>query len=169
MFRRHVCTPCIRWFPIVPSTDKRNVSGWSLPSVIVISTRASTCPALALSYLRLVITMYLCPVQPGGLALSCNPVSRVKVFFQKKYFHDRESIVIVKKICVEILTNIHVLRSQESERVFFWKNVVCTLYTVTVAGDESTSGIKTKLWIWDKTRTQMWFFVVMCNKGYNRG
>ena len=40
--------------------------------------------------------------------------------------------------------NPHVLRSQESEKVVF-KKVVCTLHSVTVAGDESTSGIKMKL------------------------
>ena len=33
------------------------------------------------------------------------------------HFPDRGSIVIVKKIHVEILTNLHVLRSQESEKV----------------------------------------------------
>jgi len=55
-----------------------------------------------------------------------------------------------------------VLRSQESEKGYL-KNcrvfsVLCTVYSVTVAGDErSTSGIKMKLWIWDKTRTEMRF------------
>jgi len=55
-----------------------------------------------------------------------------------------------EKVYVDILTNLQVLRSQESGRVVFKKNVVCTLYSaysVTVARDESTSGIKTKLWI----------------------
>ena len=58
----------------------------------------------------------------------------------------------MKKINVEILTNLHVSRSQqESEEVVF-KNVVCTLYSATVAGDKSTSGILMKLWIWEGRR-----------------
>jgi len=35
---------------------------------------------------------------------------------------------------------------------WFWNNVVCTLYSATVAGDESTSGIKMKL---DGYRTRL--------------
>jgi len=45
------------------------------------------------------------------------------------YFPDRESIVIVKKINVEILTNLYVLRSQECEKVFLKKFLV---YSVSV-------------------------------------
>jgi len=46
------------------------------------------------------------------------------------YFPDRESTIIVKKIGVEILMNLHILRSQESEKVFFFlkSSVLCTLY-----------------------------------------
>jgi len=77
----------------------------------------------------------------------------------------------VKKIEVEILMNLHVLRSQESEKVFFFliSCVLCSLYSVTVAGDESTSRIKMKLWKWDKTRTEMRFFGVLFNKRSNGG
>jgi len=38
-----------------------------------------------------------------------------------------------------------------------------------VAGEESTSGIKMKPWKWDKTRTEMRFFGVLCNKRSNGG
>jgi len=69
--------------------------------------------------------------------------------------------------------NLNVLRSQESEKVVFKKcrvySVLFTLYFVTVTGDESTSGIKMKLWKWDKTRTEMQFFGVLCNKRSNGG
>jgi len=47
------------------------------------------------------------------------------------YFLDRESFVIVKKIDVEIFMNLHVLRSQESEKVFFKK---CRGYSVLCDG-----------------------------------
>jgi len=69
------------------------------------------------------------------------------------YLPDRK-----KKIDVEILMNLHVLRSLESEKVVFKKCRV--YYAVTFAGDESTSGIKVKVRIWDKSRTQMRFFGV---------
>ena len=40
----------------------------------------------------------------------------------------------------------------------------CVLWdVVTVAGVESTSGVKMKLWTWGKTRTQVRFFGVLCN------
>jgi len=48
----------------------------------------------------------------------------------------------VKTIDVEILMNLHVLRSQESKEVVFKK---CRVYSVTVAGDKSTGGIEMKL------------------------
>jgi len=72
----------------------------------------------------------------------------------------------VKKIGVEILMNLHVLRSQEFKKVVLKKCRVysvlfCILYSVTVAGEESTSGIKMELWKWDKTRTEMRFFGVL--------
>jgi len=59
------------------------------------------------------------------------------------YFHYRESIVIAEKnIDVEISMNLHELRSQESEieffSFFFFKYRV---YSVALAGDESTSGL----------------------------
>jgi len=48
------------------------------------------------------------------------------------YFPDRESIVVVKKIDVEILMNLHVCpRSPEK---WFLKNVVCTLNSVLCDG-----------------------------------
>jgi len=54
------------------------------------------------------------------------------------YFPDRESIVIVKKIDVEILTNLYVLRSQKSEKVVLKKcrvySVLCILYSVLCDG-----------------------------------
>jgi len=52
-----------------------------------------------------------------------DPRSLKKYFFLF-YFPDRESIVIVKKIDVEILMNLPVLRSQESEKVVFEKRRV---------------------------------------------
>ena len=45
----------------------------------------------------------------------------------------------------------------------------CRVYSVTVAGDESASGIQMKLGIWDKGRTEMRFFGVLCNKRSNGG
>jgi len=65
--------------------------------------------------------------------------------------------------------NLHVFKSQETEKVFFFSffNVVRTLYSVAVAGDESTSGIKMKLWIRDNTWIEMRFFGVLCNKRSN--
>jgi len=77
-----------------------------------------------------------------------------------------EIIVLVKKIDVEFLMNFYFLRSQDIEKVVF---KTCRVYSVTVAGDESTSGIKMKLWKWDKTRTEMRFFGVLCNKRSNGG
>jgi len=48
-----------------------------------------------------------------------------------------------------------------SPKKWFLKNVGCTLYSVTVAGAESTSGIKMKYWILNKIRTEMRFFGVL--------
>jgi len=45
------------------------------------------------------------------------------------YYSGEESIVIVKKIDVEILIDFHVWRSQESEKVFF-KQMTCVLCTL---------------------------------------
>jgi len=83
------------------------------------------------------------------------------------YFPDRENIVIVKKKQTNKKPMLRFLWiftfwGPRSPKKWFWKNVVCTLYSVTVAGDVSTSGIKMKLWIWDKTRTEMRFFGVWC-------
>jgi len=108
---------------------------------------------------------------------SCQkvPTNQINNLVVKKrllifYFPDRESIVIVKKNDVEILTNLYVLRSQESEKVFFKK---CRVYSVLCDGHwrqkYSTSGMEMKLWRWDKTRTEMRFFGVLCNKRSNGG
>jgi len=83
------------------------------------------------------------------------------------YFPDSESSVIVKKkINVETTSS----RFQvPGVRKNGFKIVVCSLHSVTVAGDESASGIKMKLWKWDKTRTEMRFFGVLGNKGAMEG
>jgi len=54
-------------------------------------------PALALSYLRLVITVYLCPMAWHGVVTRFR--AQKAFFFEKKdkHFPGRESIVVVKK------------------------------------------------------------------------
>jgi len=55
----------------------------------------------------------------------------------------------VKEIDVEILTNLNVFRFQGSKKSlskFRVYSELRNLHSVTVAGDESTSGIKMKLW-----------------------
>jgi len=88
------------------------------------------------------------PTAPVGILTLSGP-DNFNLHFDSFYFPDRESTVIVKKINVEIFTNLHVLRSKESEKKVFKKMswVLCTLPAVTVAGDEGTGGIKTKLLI----------------------
>jgi len=76
-----------------------------------------------------------------------------------------------KKIDAEIFTNLHVLRSQESEKVDF-KKVSCVQYCVLYDGcwrrkytrnyDETVDMRQ------DQDRDAR-FFGVLCNKGYNEG
>jgi len=55
------------------------------------------------------------------LKLENNAINRFSkaVFFLSFYFPDSENVVIVKKIDVEILLDLHIFRSQESEKVVF--------------------------------------------------